>query len=193
MSHGGLYLQSDGETILRWAEKGKVTGDWVDFSSVPVSEKFVRQTSPGEATTTTWQSLLSAQSVSQDAQKVIDALGLGETARTMIGATHKSELDFDTLVAFSERAPQVDNAQEEAVHEVARQVLTRYGRLVGTAAFTALRPRHGQRDEYTVVVEAPHIEGSNWAKQAVEQQVAAQGLRSGKPCSVFFAGREKAE
>jgi glycerophosphoryl diester phosphodiesterase len=188
VAHGGLHLRSDGETILRWAEKGEVTGDWVNFSSVPVSDKFVHHTSPAGATTT-WQRLLSSETVSRDAQDVIAALGLTATVNKLLASIQKNELDFEALVTLSERTPQADNPQEQAVHEVARQVLTRYGRLVGTAAFTAIRPRSGDRDHYTVVVEAPHIESSHWAKQAVEQQVAAQGLRSGKRCSVLFATR----
>lgn len=187
VEHGGVYLQLDGQTILRWAEKGQVTGEWIDYSAVPVTERFVSAATSDQNAKTTWRQLLSTETVVEGASRVISELGLDALAASLLSSAAKSELDFEMLVTLSEREESADNSQEQAVCEVARQALVRYGRLVGTAAFTALRPRHGQKDEYTAVIEAPHIESSRWAKQAAEQQVAAQGLRSGKRCSVYFA------
>lgn len=183
---GGLSLGADGETILRWAEKGRVTGEWLDFSAVPVSGKFIQSGTGSDAPAATWRSLLSTDAVVSETQRVVSALGLDGALAAFVESLQKSSLDFRTIVLIAEREPNSESAEDCAVHEVTRQVLTRYGRLVGTAAFTALRPRHGERECYTVAIEAPEVEGSRWIRQAAEEQVAAQGLRSGKRCSVLF-------
>lgn len=185
----GLYLRANGEAILRWAEKGEVTGDWIEYSEVPVSGKYIRQGSEDDTQGLAWRKLLSTDTLIEDTMSVIRDLGLDEVAIKFLDESRKSEIVLRNIVDLAEQHSERDDANLQVVREVARQVLTRYGRLLGTAAFTALQPRHGDRDSYTLVIESPDIPSSHWIRSGAEQQVAAQGLRSGKRCSVKFVSR----
>lgn len=183
---GGVYLHANGEVILRWAEKGDVTGEWIDYSQVPVSETFTQRISLGENNRPTWRSLLSTATVVENTVSVLGALELGHTVTELLQKKEGEQLSFEDVITLAESNSKIGTEAEQSVREVARQVLTRYGRLLGTAAFTALRPRHGRKDSYDVVIESPDISLSYWIRRGAEQQVAAQGLRSGKRCAVSF-------
>jgi len=186
---GGLILHKDGTNALALCEKGTPTGEMVSFSDVPVSAKFVSANPLLQgADTTTWRELLSESELVQSTSALLGVLADRQVVDSMLKRMHVSELDFQSIVALSELSPELCSKDEEAVVEICRQALTRYGRLVGTLGFSSLTPRHGGESSYVVSIHAPFLEGSTWATIAAQEQVAAQGLRSGKRCSAQFVG-----
>lgn len=184
---GGLVLLKDGTNALALCEKGTPTGEMVSFSEVPVSAKFVSASrlSSG-ADTVTWRELLSESALVRSTLDLLGALADRQVVDSMLKRMHVAEVDFQSIVALSELSPELCSEEEGKVVEVCRQSLTRYGRLVGTLSFSALTPRHGSESSYVVSIHAPFLEGSTWASVAAQEQIAAQGLRSGKRCSAKF-------
>jgi glycerophosphoryl diester phosphodiesterase len=186
-SAGGLALAADGSSHLMVCDRGTPTGAALNFSHVPVSKKFVvGGTAEGAHDHYTWQSLLDERMLVESARDLLGALAKPGVVEDMLARSHSTRLDREAIIRFSEISPEQLNTSEQVVVEICRQVLTRYGRLVGALAFSALTPRHGDQTSYEVAIHAPHIESCFWARTAASEQIAAQGLRSGKACTASF-------
>lgn len=183
---GGLLLQRDGTNALAVCEKGTPTGAILEFSEVPVSLKFISARPQEGALTTTWRELLSEAALVESTASLLKELAKPRTVDMLLKRMHATALDFNSVVALSELSPELCSEDEGVVVEVCRQTLTRYGRLLGTLGFSSLTPRHGKEAEYQVTIHAPFAETSSWIKLAAQEQVAAQGLRSGKTCGLRF-------
>ena len=184
---GGLSLQPDGSSTLFVCTKGTPTGVALDFSAVTVSSKFlVPVVGKEDPLHTPWKEVLSDETLVGGTRQLLDALTPQSAREDLMCRMKVSTFDREVIMSLAELAPELCSDEERGVVEVCRQALTRYGRLVGTLAFSALTPRHGDESAYTVSIQAPHLERSPWVRLAVEEQVAAQGLRSGKTCRAAF-------
>ncbi len=80
----------------------------------------------------------------------------------------------------------LDETELSFCETFSRDFAVRTGRLLGMLGFTALNPRHGAKDSYTVAISSPLLDESSWARQGAHEQVQAQLLRSGKMGEVEF-------
>lgn len=105
---------------------------------------------------------------------LISREGIENTLRSVFGRA----VSLERAIDWSERVEDRSDASPSAV--LSREVLIRAGRLLGMVAFSALNPRHTEKEDLTIGVSCSLCSLSRIARRAAREQVEAQALRSGR-------------
>jgi|GEM_PF-3691810 len=181
----GVVIDESGQIILSSSLKGVPNRDPIDFTLVQINPQYIGalelSVTGASETGPSWGQILNVHNQENLFLALAEKSGI-LPPKAVAGGISLAEIARGPQEGFTSR--NLTPLQNEDLKELARSFLVRQGRLIGVLAFTSLAPRHGTSDEYSIEIVAPLIKQSEWMALGCRQQVEAQGLRSGKRCSI---------
>ena len=188
---GAIVVDAQGSVSLKLCTNhGKKSDLVVSASEVTIPEKYLGN-SDRKAGVKTFTDLFSQEAVLRNFVTLAEAVGSASLVKRDMPSIQSfaTALRMEDLAALSQASisaerlstlPVLEPKEFALVENLAREYLQRLGRVFGMLGFTAINPRHGEKESYVLSADCSISSLSAIFRVGAEEQYAAQLARSGK-------------